>query len=419
VTHRIATAGRRFGRWPWFLAAAAVSTGAGFAVYQPVVHAVADNRSAAPQLAEVVAPISVTVTAAARREIIKSVSFAGSLVAREEVLVSPQIDGVRIEAYFADIGDSVEEGQILARLDRSMLEARLLQNASEIAGSDAAIAQAGAALAEAEAAGVEANAALERARRLIATGNVTGETLQARDTAARVSAARILAQRQNLRSAEAGKALVEAQRREIELGLSRTEVRAPASGVIAHRAALVGQSVAASSEPLFRIMRGGEVELRAEVPEDSLQELAAGQRVSVELGGHQQPIIGHVRLVAPTVDMASGLGAVWVTLPADAALRPGRFAQGTIETTRRDSVVVPRTAVHFGADGPRVQVVEDDAVANRIIIAGWNTADGIEVLDGLREGEVVVARAGGFLRDGDAITPVHEGRSNSISGRLK
>lgn len=399
-------------RWIWLIIAAIGFGVTGFAYRQDMLPYASDARAAAKPPSDAVAtrPAPVTVAAAIRREIVQSVAVSGSLVMRDEVLVSPQVDGVRLEAFHVDVGDKVKAGQVLARLDRSMIEARLLQNASELAKSDAAIAQAGAALAEAEASSVETAAALERGRKLKTSGTVTDETLIARDTAAKVAEARVAAQRQNLRFAQASKALVEAQRGEIELELARTEVRAPVAGVIANRSALVGHIAGTSGEPLFRIIRDGQVELQADVPEDRLHSIQAGQAVQVQVSGTPERVVGEVRLVGPTVDPTTRLGKVWIAMPEDPALRPGRFAQGVIATVRRDGVVVPRSSVLFGGDGARVQLVESGVVTSRVITAGMTDAEGTEVIEGLDVGQDVVVSAGAFLHDGDFVTPVREDR---------
>ena len=393
-------------RWPWLLALAVACGGvAAYAYREPIAGLL--HREQAPAQAEAMpAPPSITVAKATLREIAQNVVVTGTLVARDEIMVGAQIDGLRLVSYLVDVGDHVEQGQVLARLDRDMLETQLAQNASQLARAEAAIAQVRAAIAEAEASRVDAEAALKRAETLKLSGNVTEELLQTRRTAMRVAEARLRAQNENLRVAESEKALAEAQGREIEIRLARTEVRAPASRVVSDRTARVGQTVGLAGEPLFRLVRDGEVELEAEVTETRLHSVEPGQPARIEVAGFAEPIEGKVRLVAPTVDAATRLGRVKIALPADRNLRPGLFARGAIEVARRDGVVVPQSAVLFGATGPRVQVVSDGVVAERSVAIGLQDADGVEILRGVSDGELVVARAGGFLRDGDRITAV-------------
>lgn len=401
---------KRRRRWPYLLLALAAIGGGAYMFRAEIAGRLGE---AAAQKAEAAAPPAtvnepklptITVAAATRREIAETLVTTGTLVARDEILVGAQIDGLRLETYLVEVGDRVEKGQVLARLDRDMLETQALQNASQVARAEAAIAQVKAAIAEAEANVVEADAALARAVALKKTGNATEETLIGRQSAARIAAARVEAQSQNLKVAESELKLAHAQGREIELRLARTEVKAPAAGVVATRTAQVGQMVGMSGTPLFRIVRDGSIELEAEATETRLHAVGVGQKARVEVAGFPEPVEGVVRLVEPTIDRDSRLGRVKIALPGDKGLRPGLFARGRIETARREGLVVPQSALLYGASGARVQVVTDGLVADRPVRTGLADDAGVEILDGVREGEEVVARAGGFLRDGDRIS---------------
>ncbi|MGA0532446.1 efflux RND transporter periplasmic adaptor subunit [Hansschlegelia sp. KR7-227] len=410
-------------RWPIAALLLAAAAGAAAYVFEDDIRAkvggLETGRAQAATEPAAPKPPAITVATATRREIAETLVTTGTLVARDEILVGSQIDGLRLEAYLVDVGDHVEQGQVLARLDRDMVETQLVQNDSNIARAEAAIAQVEAAIAEAEASVVEADASLQRAVTLKRTGNATEETLTARQTAARVAAARVAAQKQNLKVAQSERTLAFAQRREIELRLARTEVKAPAAGIVASRTAQVGQIVGMSGEPLFRLVRDGEIELAAEATETRLHSVSVGQPARVEVAGFPEPVAGRVRLIEPTVDATSRLGLIKIALPADKGLRPGLFARGMIETARRVGVVTPQSALLFNADGVRVQVVKDGVVADRPVRTGLSDATGVEVVEGLQEGEEVVARAGGFLRDGDRITAVRAPETRADAGRSR
>lgn len=392
-------------RWPKVLALALIAAGVAAYVFRDDLLP-ADPAASVQVTARARTAIAVTVAPVTRREIVQRLALTGTLAARDEILVGAQIDGLRLEAYLVETGDRVEAGQTLARLDRDMLDVALAQNRSTVAKADAAIAQAGAAIAEAEAALVEAEAALRRAQQLKSSGNVTGETLQARETAAQVASARLRAQGEALKLAQADKALAEAQGREIELRLARTEVKAPAAGVVSARTARVGQIVGMGGEPLFRLVRDGAIELVARVPETRLPGLKPGQPVRVEVAGLPDPVWGDVRLVEPVVDAVTRLGLVRVALPDEPDLRAGLFARAQVETARREALVAPRSAVLYGAQGARVLAVRDGVVAELPVTLGVSDADGVEITDGVAAGETLVARAGGFLRDGDRVLAV-------------
>ena len=199
--------------------------------------------------------------AAARTSFTENVLVTGSLVARLEVLVSPQIDGYRITELLVDEGDRVTQGQVLARLDRSMLDTRLAQLDAQLARADAAIAQSRSNIIQAEANQKQAEAAFQRARDLVKSGTTSQALFEEREAAARTSAATVTAAGDGLRVSEADKKAVEAQIREAKLRLDYTEIKAPTDGVVSRRSARLGAVVLATvGDPLFRIIAKGEVE---------------------------------------------------------------------------------------------------------------------------------------------------------------
>ena len=140
--------------------------------------------------------------------------------------------------------------------------------------------------------------------------------------------------------------------------------------------------------------------------ETALPTLAVGAPAQVSVAGMDAPVVGRVRLVPPRVDDRTRLGAVRIALGLDPALRVGAFARATITTAVREGVVVPATAVLDDADASRVLVVEDGVVHDRTVETGLRQDDAVEITAGLAPGEVVLARAGAFFRDGDAVRPV-------------
>ncbi|MBN9432405.1 MAG: efflux RND transporter periplasmic adaptor subunit [Bosea sp.] len=363
-------------------------------------------------------PPAITVAPAARGTVVDSETAVGSLVPREEVLVGVDLDGFRLVSVEAEEGDRVAAGQVLARLDADTLTVLLAQNTSQIARADAAIAQAKSQIAEAVATEVEAKAALDRSASLKEKGFAADATLDQRRSAADAATARRAAAEQGLAAAEADKALTEAQRRELELRLAKTEIKAPTAGIVLARNARIGAVVSGAGEPLFRIAEDGAVELEAEVPETALARIAVGQTAAIHVAGSSAVIPGTVRLVAPRIDAASRLGRVRIALPADAAVNVGAFARATIEIARHDGVALPQSAVVTIAGKPTAQVVVNGRIETRNLETGISGEGLVEVRSGVKEGEEVVLRAGTFVRDGDQVTPVaaKEGVSDGASG---
>lgn len=347
----------------------------------------------------------VTVAEARERAFTDRLFVSGTLVAREEAMVGAQIDGLRIVDVLAEDGDHVERGQVLARLDRSQLDALLAQNDAALARADAAIAQARSQIDQFEATSAQASADLARARKLDLS-IVTQATLDQRVAAARAAQAQVEAARSALAVAQADKTSRQAERRELLVRIGRTEVKAPVAGIVSRRTARLGALAMGSSEPLFRIIEDGAVDLEAEVPEDSLTRLALGMTAKITIPGLATPLAGRIRLISSEVDKTSRLGKVRIALPKETAARIGAFASGTIEVARRTSVGVPSTAVTRADGVDSVQVVENRRVGLRAVTAGTTNGDFTEVRSGLKAGELVVVRAAPFLREGDEVRPV-------------
>jgi len=352
------------------------------------------------------APLATTLARAEQHSITETLAVAGSLVAREEIVVGAEVDGLRIVEILADVGDRVEQGQVLARLDAAMLRTQLAQSTSMIAIAEASIAQVKASIAETQANEAEAADALKRTQTLGATGTTSPVQLLARETQAKVAAAKATAAEANLRIAKAQQALAEAQRSEVDLKIARAELKAPAAGTISHRAARLGAVASIAGEPLFRLVRNSELEFDAEVPETVLPQIVPGQKVEVWLSGVSEAIGGYVRLVDPTVDKTNRLGRVAVALSHHPAMKAGIFARGNIALGRRQAVTVPLSAVLFGKDGPYVQLATNNVVEIRNVETGFKRGARVEIVNGLTEGQEVVVRAAAFARPGERIMPV-------------
>ena len=333
----------------------------------------------------------------------ETVLVSGSLVAREEILVAPEVSGQRVVDILVDIGDEVDKGQVLARLVTANLDARLAQNAASKARAIAARAQAKSAIVRAEAQKAEADAALKRAGMLRKSGNLAQSIYDQRLAAARSAAAQLESARDGLRVAEAEIEQTDAQRRELVWNRGRAEVKAPAGGVISRRDGQIGS--VASTQPMFHITRNGEIELSGELPAQQLAKIRVGQRVTLRTAAGVEAA-GTVRLISPEVDRTTRLGRIRVFLGRNAQLRIGEFARGNIETAKSSGSAIPDTAVMYDGEGPYVLIVVEGTVRRRNIKIGLSVPGRMEVLDGLADGDSVVAKAGTFLRDGDKIFPV-------------
>ena len=347
-------------------------------------------------------PVVTTVTVAPR-EIVEQAIISGTLVARDEVLVAPEIDGLRIVEVLVEEGDRVEKGQVLARLSREMLDTQVAQNTATIARAEAAIAQGRDGIDQADASAQESTLALNRARTLSQSGNFTEATLEQRVSASRSANGRLAAAKNGLAIAQADLAIAKAQRDDLMLRAARTEIRAPVDGLISRKAARVGATASTTGEALFHLIAHGRIELEGEVTESALGKLKVGAPASVTIDGGLA-VEGRVRAIYPEIDRASRLGKVRVKLDANDALHAGAFARGAVEVARHSGNAVPVSSLLYGSDSSTsVLLIKDGRVAERKIEPGLSAGGFIEIANGLVAGDLIVARAGPFLRTGDAV----------------
>jgi HlyD family secretion protein len=348
------------------------------------------------------APVVMVVTPT-RAELVEIAQVTGTLVAREEILVGPEIEGLRIVEILVEEGDKVAAGQTLARLSRETLDAQLAQSDAQIARSEAGVAQARAAIAQAEAALAQSGPALDRAKTLARTGAGTDAALDQREAEHKANQARLVSAQEGLTAAQADRKALEAARRELDVRVARTQVKAPASGVVSRRGARLGAiATAASPEPMFRLVADGAVELEAEAPDYRLARMRIGQPARV-VDAAGKAHAGAIRLVSPEIDRLTRMGKLRVSTQADSQLRVGGFARGEIETDRRVGLTLPASAVLQDKDGSFVETVVDGRVRRARVSTGLNVDGRIEIMDGLSDAAAVVSRAGAFLNDGDQV----------------
>lgn len=363
-------------------------------------HKKAEHKEPAPT-----PPPAVSVVKAAEADFTELVTVSGSLVPRDEILVAPEVEGFRVLELKVEEGDRVKRGDVLATLVQESLDAQLAQNDASLARAEAAISQTESQIADAKAKLAEADANFERAKPLKNSGFLSGTTYDQREAAAKSAAAMLKSAEDGLRLAKAEKLQVEAQRRELTWKRTNTSVTAPADGLISRRTARVGGMASGAADPMFRIVARSEVELDAEVIETELAKITAGHKAQVDVAGVGE-VEGTVRLVSPEVDKQTRLGRVRVFLGADPRLRIGTYGRGTIATAKSHGIGVPSSAVVFDTAGAYVQIVRNGRVERRDIQTGLIARGLIEVRSGIAEGDIVVARAGTFLRHGDPVRPV-------------
>lgn len=360
-------------------------------------------------------PPAIVAVRAVEAPITDRVLANGMIAAVEEVLVQPQVEGLAIESLAVDVGERVEAGQVLATLSDDQLILQKSQLDANRAKALAAIAQLGAQLAEVESNASELVKASARARTLAEKGTFSSVQAEQAEAQATAGLARVRSVKESVKVAEADIALIDAQMKDIDLRLARTEVKAPVSGVVTARGARIGAIASAAAGPLFTLIRDGALELRADVAETDMHRIAEGQKVAVSLLGGDQPRMGTIRLIEPSLNLTSRLGLARIELPDPNGLRAGMFAEANIIVTQRTGIVVPVTSVSISRDGADVLRIEDGRARLTPVVTGIREAGLIEIREGLVAGDMIVAKAGAFVRDGDRVNPVEQNGSGDVA----
>ena len=299
---------------------------------------------------------------------------SGNVMPWQETRIGTEIGGLRLVAVLANAGDVVKKGQVLARLNPVTVETEL----------EAANAQ----LMEAQATLAQAEATLDRGRRLAPSGGVSQQELTLYETQKQTAAARVSAAR--------------AQVKTQQLRLDSATLVAPDDGVISSRLAVEGAIVQAGSE-LFRLIRQGRLEWRAEVKGEALIKLRVGQKAIVKspLG---PDVEGQVRQVSPTIDLSTRNGLAYVDLPLDTNLKAGLNVSGVLSLGKRKALVLPAAAVLHDGSAARVFTVSANNKAVAVdVIVGRTQGEYEEIVSGIDEKARVIAADVAALKSGDPV----------------
>jgi len=302
------------------------------------------------------------------------IEASGNIAPWQEASIGAEIGGLKLSEVLVNVGDTVRKGQRLARIsDASVRNDLIYQRA---------------AVAEAEAMMAEASQNAQRARELAPQGMISRQELARQQTQFTASQARLAAARSLLASHK--------------LRLSYTEVVAPDDGIISARTASVGAVLGTGTE-LFKLIRKGRLEWRAELGADDLIRVRRGQAVAFTGAGGVQ-VIGKVRQVAPTIDTAARTGLVYVDLPPSAGFKAGMFVSGVLSQGTAERLTIGQQAVVVRDGFDYAMVVKPDNTVRRVKLQlGARNGDLVELLGGLTSTDRVVASGGTFLNEGDLV----------------
>lgn len=354
---------------------------------------------------------AITVSAVQMRPLTDRVIASGFVAAVEDVQVQPLVSGEAVQALLVDVGDTVTEGQVLARLEATELDLQRSELAANRAASMAAIAQAEANLIEARANAAEAQRVADRSAALRVQGNIAQAQADQAASALESAQARVRVAELGIESAQAQIDVIDAQLATLELRVGRTEVRSPTAGLVVARNATVGQIASGGGQPMFEIVRDGQMELRAEVAEADISRLAPGMTATLTTVGGGTPLAGTIHLVEPVIDRQSRLGIARIALDDETAgpVKVGMFLTADITIRQGEVLSVPVTAVGAGPEGATVMRVSAEGVVERVpVVTGMRDAGFVEIVSGVAPGDLVVTRAAAFVRAGDRIRPIGE-----------
>jgi multidrug efflux pump subunit AcrA (membrane-fusion protein) len=188
---------------------------------------------------------------------------------------------------------------------------------------------------------------------------------------------------------------------------------APVAGLVSASSAQIGMTAARAAEPLFKIIVNSEFDLAAQADPATMQRLKPDQSAVVRIAGVGE-VNGKIRQVAASVEPNTQLGRVFIAIDTTRRLLANVAAQATIKTGESCGIAVPLTAVLYGGGATVVQVVRRDRVETRRVETGLMSGGQVEIRNGLSDGDVVVARAGTLLREGDPVRPIAADRSAAI-----
>jgi RND family efflux transporter MFP subunit len=305
----------------------------------------------------------------------------GNVAAWQEAVIGSEAGGLRLTEVRVNVGDIVKRGEVLAVFSADSVNADLNQ--------------ARAALAEAQAAAAEAAANASRARSIEASGALSAQQISQYVTAEQTANARIAGARASLVAQQ--------------VRLKYTRVLAPDDGVISARNATVGSVVGVGTE-LFRMIRQGRLEWRAEVTANELARIRPGMVARVT-GAAGSAIGGKVRTVAPTIDAQARTALVYVDLPAikgaNPPFRPGMFASGQFDLGTSKAMTVPQQAVAVRDGFSYVFRLNPDSRVSQVKVStGRRLGERVEITAGLAPDAQVVVSGAGFLNDGDLVRKV-------------
>lgn len=323
--------------------------------------------------------LTVTVAHAVRTTLPSVIKASGVIAAWQEGSIGARISGLPVVLVNVNVGDVIKKGQVLVRLDDATVRTELTQ------------AQAN--LTQAQASAQQAEANRDRALALKASGALSEQDILQNTTVAATAGAQV---------SQATAALAAAQ-----LKLQYTALTAPDDGVISARTASLGMVAQAGTE-MFRFIRQSRLEWRAELNATQIAQVTPGLSVRLQLPGGQS-VSGRIRQIAPSLSADTRLVIAYADLDPSTAARAGMFASGDIVKEVSEAVTVPAESVVIRDGRSYVMRLQGTRAQQVAVSTGRRQGSVTEILSGIHEGEIVIARGAGFINDNDIVRIAEDG----------
>ncbi|HEX9899600.1 MAG TPA: efflux RND transporter periplasmic adaptor subunit [Candidatus Methylomirabilis sp.] len=362
--------------------------------------------------------VSITVATAEGRDVQRSVQIVGTLMAQEEVTLANEV-AATVARILADMGDRVQKGQVLIKLDEREARLEVERSAANLQAAQDALTRSRqmldwnkANVERSQAVLTDAQTNLKRFQGLFTEGAISASQRDSAQTQYDVAVASIRANEAQYESdraaAKNAEANVEQARAALELARKRlqdTDIVAPFDGFVRKRLVNVGETHKEKT-PFMTLVATQALKLQGEVPERFASQLVVGRPVRVEVEAYPgRTFAGNTTRVSPAVDVESRTFTVEASIPNPGGmLRPGFFSKASILTgTERNVSFVPEEAVVSFAGIVKVYVIAADKAEERRVVTGQRTEGWVEVLEGVKPGETVATSSLSQLATGTVV----------------
>lgn len=377
------------------------------------------------------AVLTVMAVKAVEEEISNSLNVTGNIAAWDLMNVQPSASGLKITDIFVEENQKVRKGQLLIKLDDSVLKTQLLSAQAKLNNYKAQLSKARnpnrsqdisrqqAILDQAKANLDNAQLNEQRYETLYSQGAVSRYDLDTRKTALETAQAMYNQQKQQLDLLNEGSRIediqisqsvvndVEAQIKQLNVLIEQTFVTAPDDGFILERFAHLGDVVSTSSK-LLSIVRANRFDLQAKVPEADLSKIKIGSRVEISSDADSNlKTVGKVRQIGPSVDLANRQAVIKIDLSYVQGMHIGQFVKGKINTGKTKTITVPSKAV-IDKDGNNfVFTLKNDIAVLTPVQVNGRVNDKVQI-KGLKSAQEIISDGAGFLKDGDRVRIIRQ-----------